>query len=372
MYKFISELQSAIKLNKSHDIIKKYESKLANCIEEVFQLKEFFQLPLNNILNVIKESDFSNIDDQVPIIQTIIQNTVEFYPNSAALLLHSFDLDESSISFQDCMGLIQCFSTCKLCKILGNLFQEYQQIPERDFSCEIAQKDKLIKEYRIQLGLQPPPEKTPFPILTIVPDKFCKSQFEAAKSGNLKSLQYFLEVLHTNKEMTMFKYKHGTESNPRKLRKFGPNYRIQIIHIACLHGNFPIVKYLVEQQKVYVNTPLFNGVTPLHIACAYGYFSIVQFLVEYGANIEATEKRYNETPLFAAYHNLHMHVVDYLISKGANINHKNKNGYKADQQKEIIKTILKIQEYWNLRSYIMKYWEDDSESFYQEHGFSHL
>ena len=358
MSKYLSELQSAIKSNKSQDIIKSCETKLANYIDDVFNLKEFYQLPLNNLLNVIKESDFSSIDDQLHIIKTIIQNTVDYYPDSAALLLHSFDLENCFLTLEDCIGIIKCFKTCKICQRLCDLYQEYQQLPEKDFSGEIAKKDKILNQYKIQLGLQPPPEKTPFPILTIVPDKFSKSTIIAAKNGDLKSLQYHLEVLHKKKELLL---KH---SNPKT-----PDPRIKLIHHACRYGNFPIVKYLVEQQKVNINSPLFNGVTPLHIACAKGYFSIVQVLVENGANLEATEKRYNETPLFAAYYNMHMHVVDYLISKGANINHKNLNGYKANQQELIHNTPIFLP-YWHDNEFIIYYWIDEWESLYHKGEWS--
>ena len=51
------------------------------------------------------------------------------------------------------------------------------------------------------------------------------------------------------------------------------------IHIACEKGHLPIVKYLIEKQKVHIDIKRYVEYTPLHYACQFGHLRIVEYLI---------------------------------------------------------------------------------------------
>ena len=62
---------------------------------------------------------------------------------------------------------------------------------------------------------------------------------------------------------------------------------IDIVDIACQQGNPDVVKYLVEEKGLNVETRGFRNYTPLQFAYIKGCYKVVEYLVEQGSNITA-------------------------------------------------------------------------------------
>ena len=64
------------------------------------------------------------------------------------------------------------------------------------------------------------------------------------------------------------------------------------LHYAVLHKLFTVVKFLVEECKVDINSVCHNIVdgTPLHMAYDIGEESTAQYLIEHGADQDALDK----------------------------------------------------------------------------------
>ena len=59
---YVLQLQIAM-LQKGD--VKQYEKKIAERIKTYVDLDSFYQLPINNILNVVKQADFEDVDNGV-------------------------------------------------------------------------------------------------------------------------------------------------------------------------------------------------------------------------------------------------------------------------------------------------------------------
>ena len=69
------------------------------------------------------------------------------------------------------------------------------------------------------------------------------------------------------------------------------------MHMACLNGHLPVVRYLIEERHVdaqHVNQKC--AFTPLHVACWAGQLPVVHYLIEkHGVNIHE-KSAYGFTP----------------------------------------------------------------------------
>lgn len=62
-----------------------------------------------------------------------------------------------------------------------------------------------------------------------------------------------------------------------------------LLHEAC-RSNLDIVKYLIKNKKMDIESWNNFNQTPLHIACASGHHKIVSYLLYIGANINAKDE----------------------------------------------------------------------------------
>jgi len=85
-----------------------------------------------------------------------------------------------------------------------------------------------------------------------------------------------------------------------------------------------IVKYLVDEKKVFLQWKVPGGFTPLHRAVFKNKLDIVKYLVQKGANKEAKDDR-GWTPLHTAVKKDFLPIVTYLVENGANIEAKDES-----------------------------------------------
>lgn len=100
------------------------------------------------------------------------------------------------------------------------------------------------------------------------------------------------------------------------------------LHWACLHGNFPLCKALVEYgARINVKNKL--GCTPIvYGASPFKSTDILFFLAEHGADVNGRNKDNScePTPLHRAVMKGDIELAEVLIAKGANINAKDRAG----------------------------------------------
>ena len=98
-----------------------------------------------------------------------------------------------------------------------------------------------------------------------------------------------------------------------------------LLHIACYHNHFAIVKLLTNHKECYIEATDLNGRSALHVAAQQGHLQIIKHLVE--SKQCDTNKKDKELfiPLHLACLNGHLNVVKYLKSC-SNIEERCKDG----------------------------------------------
>ncbi|XP_048244167.1 alpha-latrocrustotoxin-Lt1a-like [Haliotis rufescens] len=115
----------------------------------------------------------------------------------------------------------------------------------------------------------------------------------------------------------------GFDPNYRRNEKF---FKRMPIHCACRNGHLDVVKSLVDNHGVDVDSKDAESETPLSMAIYNGSLDIVRFLVESRANISGAMHFERTSPLHVAAKENQPEIVKYLISKGAMVNEVNSYG----------------------------------------------
>ena len=84
------------------------------------------------------------------------------------------------------------------------------------------------------------------------------------------------------------------------------------VHVACLLGHLPVIKYFIDNNYVDKDIKGQNDCTLLHFACKGGYLPIVEYLIDQGCDPQIHDKDGN-TPVHLACLEGHLSVVKYLI-----------------------------------------------------------
>ena len=111
------------------------------------------------------------------------------------------------------------------------------------------------------------------------------------------------------------------------LKKMAKNIKItnsdDSIHIACLYGDLPKIKRLLE-SGANVNSRDFSNRTPLMYAAEDGAIDTIDYLIRNGANINDIDVR-GDSALIIALKNNNVKASKLLIEKGANLYIKNED-----------------------------------------------
>ncbi|XP_046371140.2 ankyrin repeat domain-containing protein 50-like [Haliotis rufescens] len=146
----------------------------------------------------------------------------------------------------------------------------------------------------------------------------------------------------------MFKFLVSQGANVSQVDDDGDN----ILHWACIGGHVSMVKYLLSQHIIDINSRSKKGKTPLMKAAYYGQSDVLKFLVSEGANVSLVDDdgdnilhwaciggqvgvvkyllsqysvdinsraKMGKTPLMKAAYYGHRDVLEFLVSKGANV-----------------------------------------------------
>ncbi|XP_067660339.1 ankyrin repeat domain-containing protein 50-like [Haliotis asinina] len=117
---------------------------------------------------------------------------------------------------------------------------------------------------------------------------------EAAKNGHKKVVEFLVE--------------HGGD-----LSLVGYS-GVNILHLACRGGHLEVVKYIVSQNKVAINSRGWKKRTPVMEAAKNGHKKVVEFLVEHGGDLSLVGYS-GVNILHLACRGGHLEVVKYIVSQ---------------------------------------------------------
>ncbi len=121
-----------------------------------------------------------------------------------------------------------------------------------------------------------------------------------------------------------FKYK--TNEEIKQIINKSPKKKNVLLFYFSIKGNTKIVRYLVEQHGVNVNTKGNFGDTIWFSACSQGNLELVKYLIENGAKIDAADTD-GKTVLIDACENGNLKLVKYLVEEmNMDVNAKDKYG----------------------------------------------
>ena len=287
----IQNLKKEMNERNNNQVINSYELMIAKDMLNAVNDETFFSLPLKNIFNIVSKVDFSEFQDPVQLIKSIITQIIHAHPgeNETILLLPLFKTNNLDLSLDSCVQLLSPFSYCDIFVQLHQKFEDQNHEVEVDVEYQLTQLlNNLVKSYT----------------------KKMKQSFRAFKVRNNEDLQdYEVDIFDA--------VKHGDLQKMCDLIENGADIEEKdidqrtLLHYACFWGKIEIVRYLVENGAD-IESKDIDQATPLYHACSVGNLPIVQYLIEKGANIEAKTQK-ESTPLHIACSVGNLQVVQYLI-----------------------------------------------------------
>ncbi|XP_071108992.1 ankyrin repeat domain-containing protein 50-like [Haliotis cracherodii] len=172
--------------------------------------------------------------------------------------------------------------------------------------------------------------------------------------GKFGSTPLMKAVYYGNRDMFKFLVSQG--ANVSQVDDDGDN----ILHWACIGGHVGMVKYLLSQHIIDINSRSKKGKTPLMKAAYYGQRDVLEFLVSKGANVSMVDDdgdniihyasirgqvevlkhiitrgivnirsrgKYGRTPLMRSAYYGNRKVFDLLVSEGGRISSVDDKGY---------------------------------------------
>ena len=360
---YILKLKNEISGKKRTNFITLYETIIAENIIQAIQQESFFSLPLNNIVNIVSQINFSEQDDPISCIKTIISQTIKNHleEKETVLLLSSVKTNKIELTLDQCVDILSLFTRSNICMRLHKKYQDFKQIVDIDPNYEINEKEKEIQHLKKQNEQQKSSYKsmiiskelqhTFFPIQKR-PMFFESDLFKAISKGKLDSVQYLIEKQGVDinqksiKDNDAFLISEGDtplhvalKNKQAKIAQYlflkgarsdiwNSNQQSPFIY-ACENKYKEFVQFILSlenisfPQEVINKVDLLCTINPLHFVCQNGYLQVVQFLIDQGADIEARDE-FERTPLHYACESGHLPVAQYLIQKGANIEAKNR------------------------------------------------
>jgi ankyrin repeat protein len=280
----------------------------------------FTEFATSDIEQTIREDNVEQFCELISVPTFNAKNKVNFLPvNKGSCMMNEY---ASYIQLIAYFGAINCFKQA----IMNDAFElddiskyaiaggsnEIVRIIEQkgisfDNCFEVAVKyhrmdlcDWLLMHTRcesINLSLSLGCFNYPAFFFTMINEKsFNNALFTALEKCNIEVIKYLIEQCGVNVES-----KDDIGRTP--------------LHITSFKGHIEVIKYLIEQCRANVEAKNNTGRTPLHFASENGHIKVVKYLIERcHANVEA--KDYLEgTPLHFASENGHIEVVKYLIER---------------------------------------------------------
>ena len=122
--------------------IDEIEDEIAKGINNFYKDSLFFNLPLHNVISILKKSNI----DSVEIICDFLQKASKSKEHEAHFLLHCFDLSE--LTMDDCVKILSSLNNVPICSKLGSLYSKSRESVDVDWEYETKKRDKQIDELK--------------------------------------------------------------------------------------------------------------------------------------------------------------------------------------------------------------------------------
>ena len=189
----ISKLKTLVEESGSKEIMEGYEDVISEEIEKYVKEEKFYELPTNEIFQIIGKSDIGDIGD-IDFLCEVISKIHKKKGKESTLLLNVVKREEATL--EECIKILSTFEQCPICQRTCELFNEDKDLPERDFEHE----NETLKKEIETLKKKTKETKTYFPPVTEKPSDFESDICEAAEEGKLTSVQYLVEQCHADVE----------------------------------------------------------------------------------------------------------------------------------------------------------------------------
>ncbi|XP_071115623.1 ankyrin-1-like [Haliotis cracherodii] len=126
--------------------------------------------------------------------------------------------------------------------------------------------------------------------------------------GWMKRTPVMVAALHGHKEVVELLVSEGADVSLVNI--VGNN----ILHTACRAGDVEVVKYVLSQDMVRINSRGWKKRTPVMVAALHGHKEVVELLVGEGADVSLVSER-SENILHLASRGGHVEVVKYVLSQ---------------------------------------------------------
>ena len=152
----IDKLRNEINTKNRKDVVDSFEDILTENLKELANVRNFYQLPLSNIISIISKAKFDSNDEDdesYEVLQNFIKNIIETHVDEkeTLLILQSIDISQMSLSYAKTISILKMFTNCPFFQHLCSLYDNEQQLLVRDFGDEIKQKDQEIKKLKQQV-----------------------------------------------------------------------------------------------------------------------------------------------------------------------------------------------------------------------------
>ncbi|XP_046548423.1 protein fem-1 homolog A-like [Haliotis rubra] len=141
-----------------------------------------------------------------------------------------------------------------------------------------------------------------------------KGKVNINSRGWKKKTPVMVAAANGHKDVVEFLVEHGADLS----RVYGGGS--STLHLASFGGHLDVVRYIVAQNKVNINSRGWKKKTPVMVAAEMGEKDVVEFLVEHGAYLSLLLASGNNI-LHLACKGGHLEVVKYIVSQNkVNIN----------------------------------------------------
>ena len=295
----VQDYYKAILERNDESTLNQFETELAKNIENLSIGNSFFELPMDNLIKIIRKADFASMEpkNSEKTIQNIIKKTTENHPEQSGLLFNCIHCRDCNFDFNQYIKMLKSFSTSEMCSRIVALYQDLDATSVNyDYEYELNELKKENKLLAKQLAASSKFELIEvFPPVTEQPKDYEPNIYKAIKNGNLASVQYGIEhdVIEGSSAISVENY----------------------LHLAVQNGHLNIVQYLIQQKGYDKELKDRNGNTPLHIAAREGRLNIVIYLIEKAYVNRECRNNEKFTPLHFACQRFHYDIITYLISK---------------------------------------------------------
>lgn len=190
---------------------------------------------------------------------------------------------------------------------------------------ETCQKLLVCKDFNGRTCLHYASQNNRLDLLNIILPFFPKNHIDDLDNDSMSAL--LLAIKHGNFDIIKRLVEEGSNCNPEtdelKLQYLPINY-------ACKFGNFQTVEFLLsssEPSSSLVNQQDVEGLLPLHVSARSGHYELIKLLIQYGADINKLDGLNKWPPLFYAALEGHVKSTQELVNLGAQLDIIDEDGY---------------------------------------------